>query len=82
MGGQLLLRTATNSSTFELIRFYCHLPRKLREGNVFCPMSVHGMGGGSNLTITHDALDLTTQGSPPHPPSTGTALAGHVQTCS
>ena len=39
----------------------------LWEGNVFSHvsviLSVH-RGGGSHVTITHDALDLTTQGLP------------------
>ena len=38
-------------------------PTKLREGNVFIPvyLSVHR---GSHVTIAHDALDITVQGTP------------------
>ena len=32
---------------------------------VFDCHSVQGLGGGSHKTITHDALDLTVQGTPP-----------------
>ena len=70
--------------------FY-HPPTKLRGVNVFTDVCLSFCSGGSHVTITHDALDLTV-----HPPtdmgphSTGTSPAvtsgGHhwrpVQTCS
>ena len=43
---------------------FCHPSMKLRDGNVFTGvcLSIHGERGGSHVTITHDALDLTVQG--------------------
>ena len=74
---------------------------KLREGNVFshvCPsfspqMGGAGPGGGSHVTSTHDALDLTIQRPPNPAPQTCSKLIqlgphctgpapGHIQTCS
>ena len=44
-----------------------------------------GEGGGPHVTITHDALDLTVQGSPPPdirngPPGPQTSDMGHLRT--
>ena len=43
-------------------------PKKLLEGNVFshvCLSVYLFTGGGSHITITHDALSITTQGHSP-----------------
>ena len=63
---------------------YYRPPTELREGNVFscvCPfrLSVHRW---SYVTITHDALDLTVEGSPlprPSPPLQTREYDGHHQ---
>ena len=50
---------------FTVILVYIYRPStKWREGNVFgrvCPSVSHSVHGGSYVTTTHDALDLTTQ---------------------
>ena len=50
---------------------YYLLPMKLREGNVFCLLTICLFTGEFHVTITHDALGLTIQGSSPWscPPS-------------
>ena len=60
---------------------YYRPPMKLREGNVFSHVCQSTGGGGSHVTIIHDALDLTVQGSP------GPTLANEIwwqrlETCS
>ena len=42
-------------------------PTKLREGNVFSRVCLSVHVGDSHVTITHDALDLTTQTWNPYP---------------
>ena len=51
------------------IIIYYSLPTKLRKGNVFSRacLSVILPTGGSHVTITHNALDLTLQLAPPQP---------------
>ena len=44
-------------------QFYHCPPRKLRQGNVFSCVCL-STEGGSHLTITHDALDLTAESTP------------------
>ena len=67
---------------------FCRPPTKLRIGNVFSRVCMSVCSQGSHVTITHDTLDVTIQGSPdmfkrdqfgPH--CTGSAPR-HVQTCS
>ena len=64
------------------LHFYCP-PTKFREGNVFSrvvlSVCVFTGEGGSHVTITHDALDLTLQippnlPCPPYPFPHGTSL--------
>ena len=46
-----------------------HVPYLLSASEVagrFLCVSVHGGGGGSHVTITHDALDFTVQPTPRH----------------
>ena len=57
---------------FVLNSFYSP-PTKFREGNVFSRVYSQGGGGGSHVTITHDALDLTVKTSR----APATSLAGH-----
>ena len=42
--------------------FYCRPLRKLQEGNIFIRVCL--FTGGTHVTITYDALDLTDQATP------------------
>ena len=55
-------------------KYYYRLPTKLQEGNVFTSVCDSFGGGGSTVTITHDALNLAVQalvcsGPSPYPTS-------------
>ena len=49
-----------------------------------CHSVCHSVHRGSNVTITHDALDLTVQGPQPHPQlvTSGGHYWRHIETCS
>ena len=49
-------------SSLQYMIYHYRLPRKLWEGNVFSHVCLSFcLRGGSHVTITHDALDLTVQ---------------------
>ena len=62
-------KQTTKSTKIWLISqsYYCRLPTKLREGNVFshvCRSISHSVHRWLHMIITHEELDLTVQGHP------------------